>query len=144
MYDKYERQRQHTLIRLTNMSKFINNNIAKCFKSWFPPTQYDGKEPFKMLYKDQIEKCAKVRIKTNTVAKTDHAMYRFTERFESHWYTMLQVETDLKKRWRNIKLLPSGKLQVRWKLWTYIIVKEWLTIITMYPNKPLSLTNEKC
>lgn len=136
-YSKDVRKKRNIYSRLENLSRLYNSVIFRLLMS--PKkhcTDHEEKNQFWKLYKKDIDACAKVRVKTATVHVTNHAKYRFAERFKANWYTLFQLKMDLKKWRHTMKLLPSGdKLEVVWKLWTYIIAKKWLTIITMYPKK---------
>jgi hypothetical protein len=65
---------------------------------------------------------------------TNHAMFRFQERFNSCWYSLDELKADIIKWCKAIKLVNNNKYLVKGMLWKYIISKD-LYIITMFPYR---------
>jgi len=127
---------QRKTIRKTSTALFIT------FRQWrncekqkvIPKIPPDVQSLFQRLYNEQeaAKKIKKPLAKPN-LWLTNHAKIRFAERFNPHGYAIEDIIEDA-ARWRNyMKAAKDGKVLVRWRLWKYIVSKDFY-IVTMFPN----------
>lgn len=113
---------------------FLKNTDWKWIKRFLKDKLFCTKE-YKELAKtflllsDKDEK----KVKPKTVNVTDHARFRFHERFDRKWYNLKLLIDDVTKWWKSVKLVKNNRYLVLWSLWKYIIAKDFY-IITMFPK----------
>lgn len=81
------------------------------------------------LYNEQE---AERKKKKKQIRITNHAKFRFAERFNPYGYTLEQLLSDATCGRKSVKLVHNNNYLVRWQLWKYIISKD-LYIVTMFP-----------
>lgn len=87
-------------------------------------------EKFQQLYEEQ--EALKKKKSVNKLGITNHAKFRFIERFNSYDYSIDDLMSDVRKGWKLIRQLPDGKFLIRWQLGKYIMSKDFY-IVTMFP-----------
>lgn len=89
----------------------------------------DLQSTFQRLYNEQ--EAAKKKNKSK-FGITKHAKFRFHERFDSCGFTLDELIVDATTWWHFIRAIKNNNFLVRWKLWKYVVSKDFY-IVTMMP-----------
>ena len=89
----------------------------------------DLQSTFQRLYNEQ--EAAKKKHKSK-LGITKHARFRFHERFDACGFTLEELIADATTWWHFIRAIKNDNFLVRWKLWKYVISRDFY-IITMMP-----------